>query len=293
MEWLEICVKVIPEAAEAVSELLSRYAPGGVALDLGDSRDSVPDEVTVLAYLAMEAGYEDLRQKIEQGLWRLKFIWDVIPEPKFSVVPDQDWTAGWKKSIPVLRLGKRVVIKPTWKDYTPLAEDLVLHMDPGLAFGTGLHPTTQLCVEALEDYTQPGMRILDMGTGTGILAFVAAKLGAAHILAVDTDENAIIATRRNAEVNGVDDQITLVHGSLADVREQFDLVVANILAPIIIAMTQQGLAQTVKPGGTLIVSGILAEEQSDDVTAALEAVGLHVTEKMVREEWVALVAVKQ
>ena len=160
-----------------------------------------------------------------------------------------------------------------------------------MAFGTGLHPTTQLCVEFLEDVMQPEQRVLDLGSGTGILSLVAAKLSASEVVAVDTDINAVAVTRRNAGVNEVAHQVRPVHGSLADVSGTYDLVLANILAPIIIQMAETGLASRMRPGGLLVASGIL-EEQADAVRGALEKVGLRVTEQRQKGDWVALCAKK-
>ena len=298
MDWLEVSILVSGEAAEAVAEVLSRYAPQGVAFDLSVD-DNVPDSadsslaspVAVKAYLTVDEDIDERRRKVEAGLGHLRHIWPVIPAPVFKPVLDQDWTALWKERIPVLHLGRRVVVKPSWRSYTPTADELILEMDPGMAFGTGLHPTTQLCVLATEALVRPGAEVLDLGTGTGILAMAAAKLGAEHILAVDNDEDAVIAARRNAVANQLSDRIDLVHGSLKDVTAAYDLVLANILAHIIISMAESGLAERVRHGGTLVVSGILAE-QADDVAAALEATGLQVTERRQQEEWRALVAVR-
>jgi len=297
VDWLEVSIQVSGEAAEAVAEVLSRYAPQGVAFDLG-VHNSVPDgagsslasPVTVKAYLTVDEDIDERRREVEAGLGHLRHIWPVIPAPTFKPVLDQDWTALWKERIPILHLGRRMVIKPSWRSYTPAPGELILEMDPGMAFGTGLHPTTQLCVLATEALVRPGAKVLDLGTGTGILAMAAAKLGAGQILAVDNDEDAVMATRRNAAANQLSDRIDLVHGSLEDVTAAYDLVLANILAPIIISMAESGLAERVRHGGTLVVSGIL-EEQTDDVAAALEANGLQVTERRQQEEWVALVAI--
>jgi ribosomal protein L11 methyltransferase len=290
-EWLEVSVTVVPEAAEAVAEVFSRYAPQGVAIDLGTDDETAAQRVTVRAYLAVDDAIAKKRQKVEEALWHLHHIWPVIPDPIFTPILDQDWTAGWKESIPVLHLGRRVIVKPSWREYAIQPGELLLEMDPGLAFGTGLHPTTQLCVEALEDLVQPGMRVLDLGTGTGILALVAAKLGAADVLAIDNDVDAVVVARRNARANAVAHQIRVLHGSLGEVGEPYDLVVANILAHIIMAMATSGLATRIRRGGALVASGIL-EEQADEVTAALTAQGLSVVERRQRDSWVALVARK-
>jgi len=298
MEWLEVSLQVNGEAAEAVAGVLCRYAPQGVAFDLGvddmgrDGTGSNSESpVTVKAYLLVDEDIDERRRKVEAGLGHLRHIWPVIPEPVFMPVQDQDWTALWKEQIPVLHLGRRVVIKPSWRSYTPAPDELILEMDPGMAFGTGLHPTTQLCVLAAEALVRPNTEVLDLGTGTGILAMTAAKLGAGHILAVDNDEDAVMAARRNVAANQLSDRIDTLHGSLEDVTAAYDLVLANILAPIIINMAESGLAERVRHGGTLVVSGIL-EEQADDVAAALAATGLQVTERRQQEEWMALVAIR-
>ena len=290
-EWLEVSVTVVPEAAEAVAEVFSRYAPQGVAIDLGTGDETLAQHVTVKAYLAVDDAIAEQRRKIEEALWHLHHIWPVIPDPVFTSILGQDWTAGWKESIPVLHLGRRVIVKPSWREYAVQPGELLLEMDPGLAFGTGLHPTTQLCVEALEDLVQPGMRVLDLGTGTGILALVAAKLGAADVLAIDNDIDAVAVARRNARANAVAHRIRVLHGSLAEVGEPYDLVVANILAHVITAMAASGLGTRIRRDGTLVVSGIL-EEQVDEVAAALVAQGLSITERRQRDSWVALVARK-
>ncbi|MBN1246154.1 MAG: 50S ribosomal protein L11 methyltransferase [Anaerolineae bacterium] len=298
MAWLEVSVHVNREAAEAVAEVLSRYAPDGVVLDfslpegpLDDAQRAIEQAtmVTVKAYLPVDDEIDGRRRKVEEGLWHLSQIWSAVPEPVFRSVPEQDWSALWKAQIPVLALGHNVVIKPSWRDYDAGPDDIVLEMDPGMAFGTGLHPTTQLCVTAVEDLIRPGMSVLDLGTGTGILAMIAAKLGAAPLLAVDNDADAIAAARRNVEANRLSDQIELRHGSLEAVDAPYDLVLANILAPIIIRMAASGLATRLRSGGYLVVSGILLE-QGDEVTAALEAAGLQVVERRQQEEWVALIA---
>ncbi len=289
MSWVEVSVRVIPEAAEAVSEVLSRYAPEGVAIVL-DADDADSDSpVTVKAYLKVDGQMEERRRKLEEGLWYLHQIWSIIPEPTYTSIADQDWTAGWKDSLPVLHIGRRVVIRPSWREYDASVGEVVLELDPGLAFGSGLHPTTQLCIEAVDDFVHSGMHVLDIGTGTGILAMVAAKLGADQVLAVDTDEDAVTAARRNFQQNNVQAAVHLRLGSLAGVEGTYDMILVNILAPIIISMVESGLATRLLPEGFLIVSGILTE-QVDDVKAAMHRNGFKVIESRQRGVWVVLVA---
>ncbi len=292
MEWLEISLTVEAEAAEAVAEVLSRYAPQGVAIDLGDAPTA--ERVTVRAYLIRDETIEERQRQVEEGLWHLSQIWP-MPAPTFTPIADQDWTASWKATLPVLHIGRRIVIKPSWRSYTPdpnaaQSDVVVLELDPGQAFGTGLHPTTQLCLEALEDLLQPGMRVLDLGAGTGILALAAAKLAASvEVLAVDNDANAVAVARRNARVNDASHAIRLLHGSLADVSGAYDLILANILAPVIIEMARSGLGVRLRPEGRLVASGILAE-QLEEVAAALRENGIDVLDARQKGDWVALIA---
>ncbi len=286
MDWIEITVTVDPELAEAVSEVLCRYIPQGVAIELGDGEE--PEQVAVRAYLAVDDEVEQRRQAIEEALWHLSQI-RYFSEPTFRTIADQDWTASFKETIPVLHIGQRIVIRPSWREYMPQEGEIVIELDPGIAFGTGLHPTTQLCLEAVEACVQPGQRVLDMGTGTGILAIAAARLGASEIVAVDNDPNAVVATRHNARTNQVDGRIRAVHGSLAETSGSYDLVLANILAPVLLNMIAEGLTNRVKRTGTLVLSGIL-EEQAEDVRQALENAGMTRIEQRQRGDWVALIA---
>lgn len=291
MEWLEVCVQTDPEAAEAVSEVLSRYAPQGIAIDLGNG-SAAPTSVTVKAYMDVADDVEAQQHQLAEALWHLSYIWPAIQDPIFARVADQDWAARWKETIPVLHIGRRVVVRPSWRNYAAQPDEMVLKMDPGMAFGTGLHPTTQLCVEALEALAKPEMRVLDLGTGTGILALVAAKMGVAEVVAVDNDMNAVVACRRNACANELAHVIRPVHGSLRDISGTYHLVLANILAPVIIEMTGAGLATRVHAGGFLVVSGILVE-QTGEVRGALENAGLQIAEQHQSRDWIALVARKQ
>ncbi len=287
MAWLEVSVQVNHEAAEAVAEVLNRYAPSGVAFDLDPNHEG--HSVRVTAYLAVDEETATRQRKVEEGLAHLSHIWPVIPAPTLQLIPDQDWTAAWKQQIKVLHLGERVVIKPSWRAYQTEGDEIVLEMDPGMAFGTGLHPTTQLCVEAIESLMKPGMTVLDLGTGTGILAMVAARLGADHVLGVDIDSDAVQAAASNVRHNALDNRVTIRRGSLADVTDRYDLIVANILAPVIMTMAAAGLADRLKPTGTLVASGILSG-QVNEVATGLQAHSLRVNETQTREEWAVLLA---
>jgi ribosomal protein L11 methyltransferase len=286
MEWLEVSVPVDNEAAEAVAEVLSRYAYHGVVIETGPEGWST-EPVVVRAYLPADEHVRANRRRVEEALWHLGQIWP-IPDPTFRPVAEEDWEEAWKEQLSVLHIGQRVVIRPSWLDYTPASGDVVIDLDPGMAFGTGLHPTTQLCLEALEGLVQPGAEVLDLGTGSGILAIAAAKLGARSVKAVDNDPVAVKTARENAAANNVQEIVHVVEGSLENVPGDYDLVVVNILARVIAEMLQEGLETRVRPGGKLVAAGIIADQEAT-VTEALEPGALASVERRQRGDWVCLV----
>jgi len=318
MDWLEIAVNCDPENAEAVADVLARYAPGGVAiqqnaLDLtgGEWRPDGPLEpvAAVHAYLAFEPGLDEKRRQVEEALWHLRQI-APIPEPQFRTVVEEEWANAWKEHFHVTRIGQRLVVKPSWREYTPQTDDIMLELDPGMAFGTGLHPTTQMCLVALEKHVRGGERVLDLGTGSGILAIAAVKLGAAACLATDIDPVAVEAARANVAANGVQDIVQVEQGSLAQISNikfqiskdalrnsdlrfevwnlKFDILLVNILAKIIVELCGQGLGEVVKPGGRAIFAGLI-DTQETEVREALKRVGLVVIERTQEKDWVELV----
>src|SRR5439155_7710716 len=259
-----------PEAVESVSELLSRYAPGGVAieepielLDEGQEyRVLVGQPVQVHAYLPMDGKEEETRERIAEGLWHFASLGShFVGELQTRVVNEEDWANAWKDFFHVTHIGQRLIIRPSWRDYTPKDNEVVLELDPGMAFGTGLHPTTRLCLEQIEQYTRAGMRVLDVGTGSGILALGAAKLGAASVYCIDNSSVAVESAAANAAVNNLSDKITVVQGVLdeaeaARMAGQYDLVLVNIIAHVIGGMAAQ-LGRVLAPGGWLIATGII------------------------------------
>src|ERR1700712_3435685 len=210
MTWLELSVDVEPEAVESVSELLAEYGyNAGVVVDQPiitglDGPDYIFDTsrpVTVRTYLPLDERAEEVRQRVEQALWHFGQLRTVGPL-KVRALEEEDWANAWKQHYTIQRIGARTVIVPSWLEYAPLPDDIVLRLDPGMAFGTGLHPTTQLCLAFLEQYVKPDMPVLDLGCGSGILAIAAARLGA-NVLALDTDAIAVTATRENIAYNDV------------------------------------------------------------------------------------------
>lgn len=303
MYWLEVSVITDGEGAEAISEALKPFAhQESVVLEqLGDMDDLDPDAlepaVTVKIYASEERDTPDFRQHIEEVVYQYGRLYP-IPPPTFRKLEDQDWANAWKEHYHPFRIGDKIWIQPSWIDIEEETDDIegvrfddvILTLDPGMAFGTGLHPTTQMCMRAIESVVTPGMTVLDVGTGSGILAIAAAKLGANHLLAFDTDALAVKATEENTIKNNVAEQITLFEGTLDQVDEKgWDVVVVNILAPVIIKLIQEyDLMSYAAENGRLILSGIIEEQGADVETAVAEAGGC-VIEKLQVRDWVSYI----
>jgi len=304
--WLELAVAADHEAVEAVAEILSRVAPGGTtvepAFELVDeglaARVDTARPAIVRGYVPARdrAAAESARATADTALGHLRaFDLRPIGPLELRLVREADWATAWKSHFPVLRIGRRIVIRPTWRRHRPGDDDLVLALDPGMAFGTGLHPTTRLCLAALERVADTGRmrrrgggpaRVLDVGCGSGILAIAALRLGAASALGVDVDPIAIEATRANARRNRVARLLKTQEGSLPSGKPPFDLVLANLIASLLVRLAPE-LAAELRPGGSLIASGIFRDREPDVVTA-LTAVGLAVVERAEEGDWVAL-----
>ncbi len=315
------------EVIPSVISLFDRWGWGGAIVEqiVGENARS-----TVKTYLLPEDD-EGLRQ-IEIGLALLNqartpspggdsppsrdfaSFGERLPTPQIRFLAEAGWAEAWKSGYDVLHIGHRLVVRPTWRDYTPEPGDLVIALDPGMAFGSGLHPTTRLCLEALEDYlcpaqaglcpakaglgpvqagVRPSATLLDVGTGSGILAIAAARLGASRILALDTDPLAVRIARENVALNQVESHVRVEVGTMENSNPQsplWDLVLANILAETIIDLAP-ALAANLCPGGILVVSGIIAE-RTDAVLASLHQNGLSLVEQRNDGEWVALIGYK-
>jgi ribosomal protein L11 methyltransferase len=312
--WLEMSVRVAPETVESVSELMSRYVHGGVAIEqpyqlLDDGQVHVPipgAHVTVNAYVPDDADGAESRKQIEQGLWHLsQLLSGSVGELAVQRIAEEDWANAWKEHYHVLHLGRRTVIKPSWRAYTPRPTEVVVELDPGMAFGTGLHPTTRNCLLALEEALQPNDTVLDVGTGSGILAIAALRLGATRVLALDVSPVAAAAAHENAQINGVGETMEVRLASLEGASGEpftplpdglellgeeigvFDVVVANIIARVI-AQLAPSLLRAVRPGGTVIASGIIADRRAE-AEEPLHAAGLQDIRALVEGDWVTLV----
>ncbi len=211
MNLIEISIRADGEAAEAVSELFNRLGKGGAIIE--ELPDAELRQLVVKTYLLADDEIEVKRRAIEQSLWHLSQLYP-IPPAEFRELKEADWANAWKSFHPVQHLGERIVLKPTWREYQPQPHELVIELDPGMAFGTGQHPSTRLCLLALERHVRAGMRVLDVGTGSGILAILAAKLGASEVFACDIDPVAVDVARENIMLNQVSDKVHLGTGSL-------------------------------------------------------------------------------
>ncbi len=316
-EILEIAVECDSEAAEAVSELFNRFNGGGYDEDTeageasgggaviettgyDDFGQPIAGEfhLTVKTYIKPGKRGGQTRQQIEEGLWFLSRIYP-IPEPQIRLVREEDWAHAWKKFYKPLRVGCHILLKPSWEAVEPVPGDILVELDPGMAFGTGLHPSTRLCIVALEDIVRPGSRVLDIGTGSGVLSIVAHKLGAATVLATDIDPIAVEVAGENAALNGVPASSMIVTaGSVpAGCEGAFDLVVANILAEVLVKLfdAEYGyppLAEPLAPGGHLILAGII-EERAAMVVDAAQRHGCRLVDRKQEGDWVALVVRKE
>ncbi|MGB7876340.1 MAG: 50S ribosomal protein L11 methyltransferase [Anaerolineales bacterium] len=315
--WLEVSLTVNGELAEAVADVLARFAPNGVVTEQGvkfvnnEDHGTPTGPIVVRAYLENDENIEETRQKLEESFYYLGMI-QPMPTPVYKRIADQNWMEAWKQHYQPIPIGQRLIIVPVWLD-SPKPERIPIKIDPGMAFGTGTHPTTQLCLELMEkafdNMTIDGgpqtertvqrlpSTVIDVGCGSGILSIAALKLGAQTALGVDIDIESVRNARENAEENGIGEEFIIAQGSVAEVLagefpfKQAPLVVANLLAPIINRLLEDGLADLVEPGGKVILSGIL-QEQEDKVLEAAQAKGLVLSERKEMGDWMALVLSK-
>jgi ribosomal protein L11 methyltransferase len=297
-EWLELSVDVDHEAVESVTELFAQYGfnqgvvieepftqePDGENLAVDPTRP-----VTLRTFVAAADATGETLEEIRRSLWhlgQLRRVGELVVTPR----KEEDWANAWKEHYRPVRVGRRVVARPPWAEYNPAPDEVVVELDPGMAFGTGTHPTTRLCLMALEDALRPGDRVFDVGTGSGILAIAAAKLGAVQVDAVDNEPVAVRSARENAERNGVSDRVRIEVGSAGEegpFAGEYDLVLANIIARILNQLAD-GIVASVRPGGTVVLSGII-EGREAAVRASYEERGMELAGRDQFEDWVALV----
>ena len=283
--WLEIAVPAHAEAVEAVSEILSRFGVNGIAVDMPiGGRGAEPPEFLVKAYLVEDVDAVAKVADARDALGHLQaFGLGPIGELAVRSVDDEDWLEAWKATVTPIHIG-RFLVRPTWSDAQE-AGAITIALDPGMAFGTGLHPTTQQCLEAVSYLDLEGLRVLDVGTGSSILAIAATKRGAREVVGVDTDPLAVRAAKENAETNGV--AIDARAGSAADVDGAFDVVLANLVGPVLVQVAPH-LRARLRTSGSLVAAGITTQAERD-VLSAFVAEGLGIVDRDERSDWVRLV----
>ena len=296
MRWLELSVEADVEAVEAVSEILGRVA-GGTSVqptrlirdpdDELSARDDPSAPYVVTAHVRPGPDTAVTVETTERALWHLQaFGLRPVGELKVREVDDATWNEAWKEHYVEQRIG-RVVIEPSWVPHNPEPGDATIILDPGMAFGTGLHPTTRGCIELLQQVSPMPERVLDVGCGSGVLALAALRLGATHADALDTDALAVAATRANAERNGLAASVEVTEGTLpAEPAERYELVLANLVAAVLVDLAPR-LAGHLALGGRLIVGGII-ETRAGEVVEAMSAAGLAVATRRDADEWVSL-----
>lgn len=305
MKWCEISIQTSHEAVELIAEIFRDLGASGVVIedpelindyitsgkwDYTDIPIAKETEVVVeKAYLPVNGELEGRIQTLQQEIKALESR-GVNTAPAVlttAELQDEDWSDTWKQYFHTEKLGERVVIKPTWEEYEPQDDEVVIELDPGAAFGTGTHATTSMCIRQLEKLVKPGMTVFDVGTGSGILSIISAKLGATNIQAVDYDDSVLKIVEENLEQNNVQDIISVAQSDLMqNVHGKAELVIANIIADIIIRLFDQ-LDEHLEQGGTLLTSGII-EDRIEDVLAAAEAHGYGVVERMESKGWACI-----
>jgi len=296
--WLELTVTCDVEAVEAVSEILNRLGHGAAVRPtrlLADPHDeqalredpSAPYELT--AHLPDDPAAPAAIDATRRALWHLQ-AFGLRPVGDLAVrgVDDAAWTDGWRAGYVAQRIG-RVVVMPSWLDEPIGPDEVALHLDPGMAFGTGLHPTTRACLRLLQAVDPMPEAVLDVGCGSGILALAALRLGAQRAVCLDTDPLAVEATSANAAANHLAERVTVTHGTLPAAPVdgvRYRLVLANLVAAVLVELAGP-LAAHLAPSGTLLASGII-EGRADEVEAAMRAAGLAVAERVTDDEWVSL-----
>ncbi len=309
MKWTEITIKTSTEAVEAITNILYEHNVGGVSIE--DPKDfkfqkknefdwdfveeeifnSGYDGVIIKTYITEERDVSEDIKSIKERIDGLKEFGIDVGEAivELSYVDEEDWANEWKNYYKPTKIGEKIVVKPTWEEYEAGDEDLIIELDPGMAFGTGTHETTSMCIRELEKYVKPESKVFDIGCGSGILAIAAAKLGARDVLAVDLDEVAVKVSKENIELNNVSKSVKALHGNLMEVvTDKADIVVANIIADIIKLLTKD-IKNFMKDDAVFISSGII-HAKVDEVKEALVSNGLEIVHVESLGEWNAIVS---
>ena len=289
MELVELSIEVDSETTEPVCEAFRRYGCERIVVEQLDPSGPHP-RLLVKAY----APNDDSREKLVAGMEvvvRLLGLVRPVGGLNSRLIQEEDWALAWRKQYTIQHLGKRLVICPTWLSYQPEQHEVVVRLDPGMAFGTGVHPTTRMCLRTLDELVKNGMRVADVGCGSGILSIAAAKLGASKALALDVDDLAVRVARENVEANGVSQVVDVVEGALRHDPTQpspnYDLIVANITLNPIVDLAPH-IVNSLGPGGLAVLSGLL-QEQGPTVESAFDSLGASLQSRAAIDDWLTLV----
>lgn len=294
--WVELSIDTPAEFVEPLTQVFTEHGEGGVAIELpaGHNPDEgetapPPERVTVTTYIPHDNRLEQRYARIDTAVRLVAHVGD-LSELRVRVVEEAEWQDSWKEHFHVLRVGLRTVVVPTWRTYEPTDDDIVITLDPGMAFGTGHHPTTRMCLELVEQHVQPNDRVLDLGCGSGILSIAAAKLGASDVFGLEIDPIAASVAVQNVRDNGVrnvvrTEEATLPHPRVGE--NEYDLLVANVSAKVITELADD-IVRAVRSGGTLLFSGIL-DKQKTEVIERMVAQGVQFEDGLTDADWVALV----
>lgn len=309
MKWVEVQIKTTTELEEIVCDIMYELGVTGLAIEdpndilafqqSEENWDFIDPEllkqdyegVIIKAYFPESENLMDIIDLVKENIERIPFrdTGKSLGEVTVSEINDKDWAEEWKKYYKPVKIGKRIVIKPTWEKYERKDDEIVIELDPGMAFGTGTHETTMLCIEALEKYVSEGSFVYDVGCGSGILSIVAAKLGAKKVIGIDLDELCVNVSIENVKQNNVENIVEILHGNLLDrVSEKADLIVSNIIAEVIVDMIDS-LKAYINDNGIFIASGIITEKSSM-VKKALIDKGFEILEEKSMKDWVSIVA---
>jgi ribosomal protein L11 methyltransferase len=311
LKWTELCIYTTNEAIEPISNIIHEAGASGIVIedpqDLLVERDTsygeiyelnpedYPEEgVRLKVYLPVNSFLGETVAEIKQAINNL-LVYDIdigLNKITLSEVNEEDWATAWKKYYKPVKISEKITITPTWEDYKPVSTDeLIIELDPGMAFGTGTHPTTVLSIQALERYMKKGNRVLDVGCGSGVLSIASVLLGAEKVFAYDLDDVAVQSARLNTKVNKVNDSVEVKQNNLLDnVTEEPDIIVANILAEIILRFEKDAF-HLLKPGGLFITSGII-QTKKQLVEQRLLEIGFELIEINQMEDWISIIAKK-
>lgn len=302
-KWLKIELLTPPELADALTNFITEIGAGGVVQEEPES--PLTNDIygpsaheLLVAYLPHDVRLQNRIASLQTYIDSLATLFPALEKVSFTqeAIADPDWAEQWKKYFKPLRVSKNIVIKPTWERYTPLGHDIVIEIDPGMAFGTGQHPSTRMCLEATEDIllkdrAKEKWTVLDVGTGTGLLGIACAKLGAQKVVCVDIDKKATEIARENVINNQVEDRVVILNRDVTTIHEQFDLIVANLTAKLLLRLRDH-LSSILVHGGYLVISGII-DQNMDDIREHFISDIFSIRHTITEKEWGCFVLKKE